>query len=237
MDEEVQKPGRGLKDVLQIASPGSEDITDHSMIDRLVEEPVRRAVHELYDRNIRTYMSSANLEANSDGVANVSMYFDFLSDTNKSIVMRLIHEGVAEMSRTDTGAPLVKLLFSVDPGEPVWADIVESQSVLKVSELQKQPFLWCTRYTEARLAAIFGAQSGEFSIEDWKKEGYVFDPETELFFLSSDHIQKFHDSMKEFGHDKDGNPVDSRRFDVQTKTFKPHAEPSSDESRKFQIEE
>jgi len=209
--EVPQRSPRGIEFAKQIPM-NAEDIRVAAVdIPRLIEEPLRPAVKVLYDRNVRTFMSSANHDNNSDGKAHISIYLNSLSPRNREVLQRMTEESHAYIysptailgKKSEFG----QLVLSVDATDPDWIDKIVSLSLEQAQRFEEQPFLWCRRYTESELqeyAEVDPAEVKEGGKNESKNGRIFYDPETGLYFESLEHIQKFHGSMAKFGHDKDG---------------------------------
>lgn len=140
-----------ISDIPAIEEGGIEAVTRENLSE-LVEAPLLEACEELYDKNIRTVMSSANEKnvAGGEGEAYIAIDFDSLSEENKQIALKF---GETYIMHGSKSAPCVNLVFPVHSNTTV-GDIRRMAHKV-VAQFHKQKMTWGGT-TLDELAKAFG---------------------------------------------------------------------------------
>jgi len=172
-----------ISEVPAIEGSGGVPLTRENLAN-LVEAPLLEACEELYDKNIQTVMSSANLNNVHAGTdAYIDIDFESLSDHNKIIALQLGE--VFEMHRIKP-VKCVKLKFPLSKTTTVGE--IRRMAHEAVSEFAQQEMKWAEKYTLDELTEILGAPQGSMSPEDFDDRYY--DPETGNLYGSKEHYEK-----------------------------------------------
>ena len=91
----IRRP-RTIADVEPIALGRNDGVTYRDGLANVVEEPIRAAALELFDKNIVTYTSSANV-IDVGRNAKIGIIYSKLSPENKVVAEQLVNEGHAEI--------------------------------------------------------------------------------------------------------------------------------------------
>ena len=147
---------------------------------KAVELPLLKACRILYDKNIRTVWSSANIK-NVGHYAHISIDFDSLSDDNKSIA-----ESIGKVTIHADGKTVEILIPIEHEGVPI-ADL-ERKSMEIAKKFKKQKMKW-------------GVPGLESSIKHFQEQGMkpaeitrileiYYDRSGKQFYLSEEHYRK-----------------------------------------------
>lgn len=178
-----------LKDVEGNGLPRNQLIVKKEMIKDLVEEPLVPACEELYDKNIKTLESSANI---TDLIhrKNVGIVIDYdsLNQENKEIVLK--HFGGFLMS--GDGIRVVSIKIPVEKNMLI-KEIID-KSLLEVAKFKKQPLSWSKTYTFKEVVKIItlNDETAGYSPEDFM-DYFYYDKENKIFYLSKEHYDKIHE--------------------------------------------
>jgi len=171
-----------LTDVMPVEE-GSVGITKREDIKRVIEIPLQSACEELYDKNIETWMSSANKKDIVTGQAYILIIFDSLSERNKEIARRFAEPKMV------LGRNIVRLTIPVSEKTTI-GDIQNAAHEI-VSQFEKQSMTWTASYSVSDMRAIIGDREETFSIEDLQEgSGYYYDNESQRFYLSEEQFRK-----------------------------------------------
>lgn len=174
-------------------------ITKREDIRELVEEPLIKACEIFWDKNIKTYESSANVKDIKEKVCYISLDYGSLSEENRKII--------SEYGKPfdDTGKLVIRIYIPVN--EKTTKNEIEKESVEIANKFQKQAPIWMNfytledrlNYTEAHLGEKYPeavarekerlTQPGAWE-EECKRLGYYFDPETQTGWDSEESFQK-----------------------------------------------
>jgi hypothetical protein len=151
-------------------------------LDRLVEPPLLEACEELYDKNIRTCMSSANSkDVGHEG--HITIEFDSLSDANKEVALSF------GQPYNWQGVNYVNITFPITPATTV-GDI-RRISRDAVSKFYKQKMIWAKGKTIEEMAAPYGSDG-----EGWGPENFphnYYDAATGLYYENEEQFEKVND--------------------------------------------
>lgn len=96
-EEDISRPVY-IKDVDPIPE-STKAVYSREDLEQIVEAPLIKACQELYDKNIRTIMSSANFHNINEGHGLITLRYDDLTEENKQVFAQLIQEGLATILR------------------------------------------------------------------------------------------------------------------------------------------
>lgn len=151
-----------------------------------VEEPLLLACQLLYDKNVQTYMSSANKDSVHAGLVEFSINYDALSDRNKKVAENLIREGAAELLPAISVNPSRLQIEIAVNSETSWGEIEDASA--KVAERFAPQRLMPEGYSPDFLMGYLEATIEEdipgdtVTPEYFERHGYFYEPETGLFF-------------------------------------------------------
>lgn len=154
----------------------------------VVEEPLLAACEDLYDKNIRTVVSSANLNDVNQGFAYINIDCNTLSDENRRIAetigMETFTVPLADGSVLEVGS--LKFPVSLD------TTIEElSQSALEAAkQFKEQPMLWAPVYILSDLRALLPGRDDADIIAGLVADGYFYDKEEQRIYISKEHYLK-----------------------------------------------
>jgi len=132
-----------ISEVQPIEKSGTTIITRENLRD-FIEEPLVEVVESLYDKNILTYMASANRK-DVDGSAYLSFYYDKLSEENKKIIQQKIEEEIAGYEIVDENLIGTVVRLSMPITEQTTVDEVKKFFLNKISDFRIQD-LQCQKY-------------------------------------------------------------------------------------------
>jgi hypothetical protein len=170
-------------------------IKSESDIEKIVEMPLVEACKELYRKNIETISSSANKKDIENSTIYIEINKETLSSRNKEILKEI---------KKDKKFDYLKILDSKSEKtlkieillEKTGFSIKEVREKIKdfTKKLERQEPRWIKEkhvYKKEDLERIYGCESGSTEKEEWEKEGYYYDQESNLFFESEDHYKKW----------------------------------------------
>lgn len=190
-----------LNEVLPIQKTRGLIITKREQIKEIVEAPLVSACEVFWDKNIKTYESSANSQDIQRGNCYIRIDFDSLSEENKKIA-----EQYGE-PYNDVGVQVLELVIPVTSSETVKE--VSDKAVDLANTFHKQKPTWIEGTTLQQhidwLNERYGKypqtaeeierlkQSGAWE-EECKRLGKYFDPDTQTSWASEEYYQKFNES-------------------------------------------
>ena len=157
---------------------------------RLVEPPLLEACEELYDKNIKTVMSSANSKDVETGEAYIDIEYESLSEENKGIAREL---GESFMMHGSVPTECIKLVFSVNVSTTV-GDIrrVAHEVVSKFKYQEKIEIDYSKKFEHQKIEEdIRGLPTYKEILVEWQDElsslenGSVVDKEREDYLRES----------------------------------------------------
>ncbi len=178
------------KKLSEIESLGHEHVEIESRDDlvQVVEGPLLLACQHMYDKNIQTYMSSASKESLIVGYAEFSVIYEALSEENKIVAERLIHEEIAQLfPGNDVSLSRLNMKIPVTE-DSTWGEI-EDRSEEIVNEFSQQRLIpegYTLDFLMDYLAAPVAEDipGGEVTPEYFERHGYFYEPRTGIFFKS-----------------------------------------------------
>ena len=162
--------------------------TTRESLSKLVEAPLLEACEDLYDKNIRTAMSSANKkDIEYGGHAYIDIDFDSLSEENKTIAMKL---GELFSMRGFKPTQGVKIVFPVNENTTVGD--VRKMAHDAVTKFLTQKMTWATTYTLGQL------REDEMNpdLQPTDVSGLFYDEPSGLFYISREQAEKVKNSQK-----------------------------------------
>ncbi len=154
-------------------------------LEGIIEKPLLAACQELYDKNIQTVSTSANRENIKAGLVYIDIDYESLSLENREIAERL------GKLQERNGHKRVKIEIPVD--EQTSIAEIKQRSKKIAEEFKKQPMTWAPTYAIKDLKEIFGIDPDEHDFDDpqeWEEQGYFYDEENKVFYLSQEHYKK-----------------------------------------------
>jgi hypothetical protein len=190
-----------LNEVLPIQKTRGLVITKREQIKEIVEGPLVSACEVFWDKNIKTYESSANSQDIQKGHCYIRIDFDSLSEENKKIAQQYSEP------YNDVGVQVLELVIPVTGSETV--NEVSDKAVELANTFHKQKATWIEGTTLQQhidwLSERYGKypqtaeeierlkQSGVWE-EECKRLGKYFDPETQTSWASEEYYKKFKES-------------------------------------------
>jgi hypothetical protein len=150
-------------------------------LESVVKGPALPACKNLFMKNIRTISSSTIQETSP--LAYVDIDFTTLSEDNKRIALEIGVPVSIGKDRKITGIKIAIPLAACPDDESI------ATALFELSEhFARQPLLWAPGQTLAELKSEFRIPDNEeVDPQDFVVyEGYYYDPETSLFFLSEE---------------------------------------------------
>ena len=132
-----------ISEIQPIEDSGTTIITRENLRE-FIEEPLVEVVESLYDKNILTYMASAN-KKDVKGSAYLSFYYDKLSEENKKIIQQKVEEEIAGYEIVDENLTDTVVRLSMPITEQTTVDEVKKFFLDKISDFRIQD-LQCQKY-------------------------------------------------------------------------------------------
>ena len=204
--ERKQPVVSSLNEVAPIHKTRGIVITKREQIKDIVEEPLVKACEAFWDKNIKTYESSANSENIKTGQCYIRIDFASLSEENKKIA-----EQYGE-PYNDVGVQVLELSIPVTGSETV--NEVSDKAVEIANTFQKQKPTWIEGTTLQQHIDWLNQRYGKYpqtaeEIERLKQEGVweeeckrlgkYFDPETKTSWASEEYFKKFNEGSETKG--------------------------------------
>jgi hypothetical protein len=185
---------RRIDDIEPIKKPRGDVILKRDRIRDLVEKPLIAACEILYDKNIKTLESSANKEDLGRGNVGITIHYDSLSPGNQKIARE--H---CDIGTTDDWGQVASIIIPITSG--MTTEEIQQASIQDANRFEHQPMTWAVTKTIEEVKAMFG-NSDEFTLDafissDWyRKQGWHYDEETQLFYLSEEHWSKTREDIR-----------------------------------------
>lgn len=167
----------------------NQKIIKRKQIREIVEPSLIKACEILYDKNIQTLESSANIvDVTQRGNASIIIDYNSLSEKNKEIVNNYF--GGHRTSGDNIEITSIKVPLHLN----TTTDEVKNKSVDLANKFQKQPLKWSETYTFKEVVKLITLEDDttNYSPDDFTE--YYYDKESKCFFLSKEHYEK----LKEF---------------------------------------
>ena len=187
-------------------------VRNKSELAEIVEGPLLLSHEILFDKNIQTFMSSANrgVLVGEHPTADFSINFDALSESNKEVARKLVEEKVGELI---PGIDVFPSRLNIDipvSTESTWGEI-EDVAVKVVNRFVAQ------RYMPEAYSPEFMLRRFDYALNEdiegdtvppeyFERHGFFYDDKSGLFFLSKDEIEKLYQTV-----DKE-NPNEPPKF-------------------------
>jgi hypothetical protein len=170
-------------------------VKNESDIEKIVEMPLVEACKELYRKNIETVSSSANKKDIENSTVYIEIDKETLSSRNKEILKEIKKDKKFDYLKIsdDKSEKTIKVEILL---KKTGFSIKEVEEKVKdfTKRLERQEPRWIREkhvYKIEDLEGIYSLESGSTGKEEWEKEGYYYDPESNLFFESEDHYKKW----------------------------------------------
>lgn len=177
-------------------------ITKKEQIKDLVEKPLVKACEIFWDKNIKTYESSANNQDIKEGHCYIAIDFDSLSENNKNISKQY---GEPHL---DININILRIKIPVI--ESATVDDISNGSVEIANKFQKQKATWISgttlkqqldynySYIGEKYPKKFSEEKERLSSpgaweEECKRLGRYFDKETQTAYASEEYFKKVKD--------------------------------------------
>ena len=152
-----------------------------------VERPLLRACIMLYDKNIHTISSSANIQ-NIGRNAVIVIDYDSLSDENKKIA-----EQYSAITEANLRTPFRTVAIKIPIGdENTLISEIERKSLEIARKFKPQKMTWARIYTWKQLLEMYRItpkRAREMKLTE-KSFGLYYDPETKLFYQNKEQCEK-----------------------------------------------
>jgi len=174
-----------LRDIHPIIE-GTKNHYNQETLANLVEEPLLKACRNLYSKNIKTLMSSANSEDIKRGIVEIILDNDSLSEENKKIFSQLVVEGNANIVFDPTrgeGVNQHRIIITVNNDTTVQQIEEKSMEIVNLFLPQDKPI---NAYTIDEMREIYGISN--MTVEDILQTGswISYDEEKKLFHIELD---------------------------------------------------
>jgi hypothetical protein len=164
------------------------DVETREDLSQLIEGPLLSACQNLYDKNVQTYMSSANKKNIESGDVEFSIIYNTLSEKNREVAKRLIEEKVLKLTPANEVSPS-RLQVNIPVTETTtWGEIEEAS--LKIADRfvpqRLMPEGYAPEYLMEYLAPAIeeDVPEGDVTPEYFERHGYFYEPRTGVFFKS-----------------------------------------------------
>ncbi|MEI8270689.1 MAG: hypothetical protein WCG45_04935 [bacterium] len=181
-------------------------ITKKEQIKELVEQPLVKACEIFWDKNIKTYESSANNKNIKEGFCWVRIDFNALSEENKNIGMQ-----IGEQQENNLGENTLEIKIPIT--EVATIDEISNSAIEIANKFQKQKALWVNPITLdetiSHYEKRYGSKYPEAVTEEkerlsqpgvWEEEcrklGYFFDVKTQKAYKSEELYNKVEEFNK-----------------------------------------
>lgn len=171
------------------------DIEFKADLASVVEGPLLSVCEKLFDKNIETYMSSANKTNLVTGSVHFNIIYESLSEKNKEIANQLIAEKKANLSQTHGSHQDTILNVKIEvTQESTWGEIEERANVLSerfvtqrlIPEVYSYEFL-CDYLSAAIEEDIDGSVVPP---EYFEQFGYFYNKQSNVFFKSKEDLRR-----------------------------------------------
>lgn len=182
--EAGQQTHTSITEIKPIERNRNEMIKTRDEIREYVEPPLVDACERFWDMNVRTLSSSANSK-DVGYQAYIIVDFNSLSEENKQIAQES-----GKLLENYDGRPAVDIEIPVN--ETTTAEEIKAKADAIAEKFKKQKATWIPSYTLQDVRKWYGIEpeDDKYGIEDFKEEGFYYDPEGKKFYLSEEHFQK-----------------------------------------------
>lgn len=178
-----------LRDVAPIIATSCLAPDTSEGVEEIVELPLREACVALYNKGIETRSSSANREGiERDGQVWILINYESLSYRNQAVARRAGH--LYEDHHNNGGRMTLRLFRKVDWETTV--EEVEEWALRTVEQFEEQPMTWVSTWTREALCQMYGLDPSDptFNVYYFCTSGKAYDPEKELFYVSTEQMQQ-----------------------------------------------
>jgi hypothetical protein len=161
----------------------------------VVEGPLLSACEKLYDKNIQTFMSSANKKDLAIGSVHFIIIYEALSKKNKEIAKQLIAEKKAVLSQTHGFYQDITLAVDIAvTQESTWGEIEDQANAVAdrfntqrlIPEVYSYEFL--SNYLSAAIEEDIGGS--EAPPEYFEQHGFFYNKQSNVFFKSKEDLRR-----------------------------------------------
>lgn len=154
----------------------------------VVELPLLPACEDLYDKNVRTVVSSANVRDVQRGFAYITLDYTTMSDENRAVVEDVGAERSTIPVASGYDLEVAGLLFPITSTTTI--EELAQRALERVSRFREQPMLWAPTYYYNADDGPKGAPTEADMIQKAKADGLYYDAEEGLYYLSEEHYRK-----------------------------------------------
>ncbi len=178
-----EKAPTSIAEISPIKEPRNRRVRTRKDLEELVEAPLLGACQELYDKNIRTLSTSANVEnITYGGEGHIVIDFDTLSDENKSIG--------SQLGAVAFGDNMNQLSIRIPITATTAVEDIERTAQSIAHKFKKQNMTWAPVWTFDQVREMCGIPPDEeFEPEDFADQFY-YEEKSGLFYLSKEHAEK-----------------------------------------------
>ncbi len=191
-------------------------ISKREQIKDIVEKPLLKACEVFWDKNIKTYESSANSNDIKEGFCWIRIDFNTLSDENKNIGIQ-----IGKQEENNLGENTLEIKIPVT--EITTIDEISNMAVEIANKFKRQKATWISGTTLKEQLDFFERKVGkdypvEFAkekerlsqpgvwAEECKKSGKYFDPETQTAWENEELYKKANEDITKIKIIKKENP-------------------------------
>lgn len=160
-------------------------ITTREEVSKYVELPLLQACLDLWDKNIRTLSTTANSRDIVEGIANITLDYNSLSDANKQIA-----QGLGEIIEWyDT----VAISINYPIASQTLLSELSQRAIESAALFKKQMARWVPIYTLEELKQLAKIKPDNKAADDpdyWAEYGLYFDASSGNYFKSKEHFEK-----------------------------------------------
>lgn len=176
-----------IADVSGIKEQEGIEITRDTIRD-YVEEPLVEACEILYDKNIRTFTTSANLEGQSEGIAGIGIDYDTLSEKNRNIAQNVL--GLKPYpSRSGNGEDI---MLEIPMKKDSTVREISEKAKDMAQQFVKQKPIWIKGITLEEAEKEWRMGSGP-ELFTYLQERMYYDSKNKLFYPNEEYYRKIVD--------------------------------------------
>lgn len=176
---------KSISEIKSIGISRNETITQRSRIAEIVEPALVAACEILYDQNIRTLESSANIADVENGYAGITIDYDTLSPENQRIADEYLGGRIVSGDNMGVASMCVTIRSRDVPCREI-SDL----AVAEAKRFKFQPLTWAPIYTFSEVLQRFGYTEREGCEPEDFNRWYHYDAENQVFFASKEHYDK-----------------------------------------------
>lgn len=184
-EKSVDFQSGSLSSVPRIMHTYGRTIKNAEQVKEFVEAPLVRTCVTLYVKNIQTLGSGANLE--STHPAFIYINWETLSEENRKIALSLGLSPEPQVNQQES-SPLM-LNIRMDINESTTTKQIADHFEEIADQFVEQEPSWIKSFSWDDMRKIYGLGEDDIiAAEDF--EDFAYDPDTERFYSSEDHLQK-----------------------------------------------